>query len=165
MYFSLLDCKSLFKLQLAYSYFNGNLFLPLSVLMYLITFQQTISQATAAKYPRTVLHSSGSTTVRPAGQAGRMLQGQTHASVQSIKVVDWVNIFLTRGVFIKVQYKPLPNLFRFDVVRPNVCIMFLPFSKKKHLFFLSKNAFILNTWRGKKWKCCSTSKLFENLFY
>ncbi|XP_074876484.1 centrosomal protein POC5 isoform X3 [Buteo buteo] len=50
--------------------------------------QQTISQATAAKYPRTVLHSSGSTTVRPAGQAGRMLQGQTHASVQSIKVVD-----------------------------------------------------------------------------
>ncbi|KFZ53778.1 Centrosomal protein POC5, partial [Antrostomus carolinensis] len=50
--------------------------------------QQTISQATAAKYPRTVLHSSGSTTVRPAGQAGRMLQGQTHTSVQSIKVVD-----------------------------------------------------------------------------
>ncbi|XP_009478259.1 centrosomal protein POC5 [Pelecanus crispus] len=50
--------------------------------------QQTISQATAAKYPRTVLHSSGSTTVRPAGQVGRMLQGQTHTSVQSIKVVD-----------------------------------------------------------------------------
>ncbi|XP_009463750.1 PREDICTED: centrosomal protein POC5 [Nipponia nippon] len=50
--------------------------------------QQTISQATAAKYPRTVLHSSGSTTARPAGQVGRMLQGQTHASVQSIKVVD-----------------------------------------------------------------------------
>ncbi|XP_041868761.1 centrosomal protein POC5 isoform X1 [Corvus kubaryi] len=50
--------------------------------------QQTISQATAAKYPRTVLHSSGSTTARPAGQAGRVLQGQTHASVQSIKVVD-----------------------------------------------------------------------------
>lgn len=62
--------------------------MPLSVLMYLITFQQTISQATAAKYPRTVLHSSGSTTARPAGQAGRVLQGQTHASVQSIKVVD-----------------------------------------------------------------------------
>ncbi|XP_050842854.1 centrosomal protein POC5 isoform X1 [Serinus canaria] len=50
--------------------------------------QQTISQATAAKYPRTVLHSSGSTTVRPAGQAGRVLQSQTHTSVQSIKVVD-----------------------------------------------------------------------------
>uniref|UniRef100_A0A8C5TX48 Centrosomal protein POC5 n=1 Tax=Malurus cyaneus samueli TaxID=2593467 RepID=A0A8C5TX48_9PASS len=50
--------------------------------------QQTISQATAAKYPRTVLHSSGSTTVRPAGQVGRVLQGQTHTSVQSIKVVD-----------------------------------------------------------------------------
>ncbi|KAF4803022.1 Centrosomal protein POC5 [Turdus rufiventris] len=50
--------------------------------------QQTISQATAAKYPRTVLHSSGSTTVRPAGQAGRVLQGQSHTSVQSIKVVD-----------------------------------------------------------------------------
>ncbi|XP_072715951.1 centrosomal protein POC5 isoform X7 [Ciconia boyciana] len=50
--------------------------------------QQTISQATAAKYPRTVLHYSGSTTVRPAGQVGRMLQGQTHTSVQSIKVVD-----------------------------------------------------------------------------
>uniref|UniRef100_A0A8C0E589 Centrosomal protein POC5 n=1 Tax=Bubo bubo TaxID=30461 RepID=A0A8C0E589_BUBBB len=50
--------------------------------------QQTISQATAAKYPRTVLHSSGSTTERPAGQVGRMLQGQTHTSVQSIKVVD-----------------------------------------------------------------------------
>ncbi|KAM6033718.1 centrosomal protein POC5 isoform 2-T2 [Chlamydotis macqueenii] len=50
--------------------------------------QQTISQATAAKYPRTVLHSSGSTTVRPAGQVGRMLQGQTHITVQSIKVVD-----------------------------------------------------------------------------
>uniref|UniRef100_A0A8C3KH49 Centrosomal protein POC5 n=1 Tax=Calidris pygmaea TaxID=425635 RepID=A0A8C3KH49_9CHAR len=50
--------------------------------------QQTISQAVAAKYPRTVLHSSGSTTVRPAGQVGRMLQGQTHTSVQSIKVVD-----------------------------------------------------------------------------
>ncbi|KAM4638691.1 centrosomal protein POC5 isoform 3-T3 [Amazona ochrocephala] len=50
--------------------------------------QQTISQATAAKYPRTVLHSSGSTTVIPVGQVGRMLQGQTHTSVQSIKVVD-----------------------------------------------------------------------------
>ncbi|XP_069736390.1 centrosomal protein POC5 [Phaenicophaeus curvirostris] len=50
--------------------------------------QQTISQATAAKYPRTVHHSSGSTAVRPAGQVGRMLQGQTHTSVQSIKVVD-----------------------------------------------------------------------------
>ncbi|XP_032531789.1 centrosomal protein POC5 isoform X2 [Chiroxiphia lanceolata] len=50
--------------------------------------QQTVSQATAAKYPRTVLHSSGSTTARPAGQAGRVLQGQTSTSVQSIKVVD-----------------------------------------------------------------------------
>ncbi|XP_031465173.1 centrosomal protein POC5 isoform X2 [Phasianus colchicus] len=50
--------------------------------------QQTISQATAAKYPRTVFLTSGSTTVRPAGQAGRMLQSQTHTSVQSIKVVD-----------------------------------------------------------------------------
>nr|XP_038027260.1 centrosomal protein POC5 isoform X7 [Anas platyrhynchos] len=50
--------------------------------------QQTISQATAAKYPRTVLHSSGATTVRPAGQVGRMLQSQPHTSVQSIKVVD-----------------------------------------------------------------------------
>ncbi|KFU95627.1 Centrosomal protein POC5, partial [Chaetura pelagica] len=50
--------------------------------------QQTISQATAAKYPRTVLHSSGSTTSRSAGQVGRMLQAQTHSCVQSIKVVD-----------------------------------------------------------------------------
>ncbi|KFP33184.1 Centrosomal protein POC5 [Colius striatus] len=50
--------------------------------------QQTISQATAAKYPRTLIHSSGSTTVRPPGQAGRMLQGQTQTSIQSIKVVD-----------------------------------------------------------------------------
>ncbi|XP_014107847.1 PREDICTED: centrosomal protein POC5 isoform X3 [Pseudopodoces humilis] len=50
--------------------------------------QQTISQAIAAKYPRTVLHSSGSTSSRPAGQAGRVLQGQTHTIVQSIKVVD-----------------------------------------------------------------------------
>uniref|UniRef100_A0A8B9PCJ9 Centrosomal protein POC5 n=1 Tax=Apteryx owenii TaxID=8824 RepID=A0A8B9PCJ9_APTOW len=50
--------------------------------------QQTISQATAAKYPRTVLHASGSATVRPAGQAGRMLQSQPPTSVQSIKVVD-----------------------------------------------------------------------------
>lgn len=50
--------------------------------------QQTISQATAAKYPRTVFLASGSTTVRPAGQVGRMLQSQTHTSVQSIKVVD-----------------------------------------------------------------------------
>ncbi|XP_075302954.1 centrosomal protein POC5 [Opisthocomus hoazin] len=48
--------------------------------------QQTISQATAAKYPRTVLHSSSAG--RPAGQVGRMLQGQTHTSVQSIQVVD-----------------------------------------------------------------------------
>uniref|UniRef100_A0A8C3QJZ7 Centrosomal protein POC5 n=1 Tax=Cyanoderma ruficeps TaxID=181631 RepID=A0A8C3QJZ7_9PASS len=48
--------------------------------------QQTISQAVAAKYPRTVLHSSASTSARPAGQAGRVLQGQTN--VQSIKVVD-----------------------------------------------------------------------------
>lgn len=63
-------------------------FVLLNVLMYVITFQQTISQATAAKYPRTVLHSSGSTTVIPVGQVGRMLQGQTHTSVQSIKVVD-----------------------------------------------------------------------------
>jgi len=54
--------------------------------MCLITFQQTISQATAAKYPRTVLHSSSAG--RPAGQVGRMLQGQTHTSVQSIQVVD-----------------------------------------------------------------------------
>ncbi|KGL77078.1 Centrosomal protein POC5, partial [Tinamus guttatus] len=50
--------------------------------------QQTISQATAAKYPRTVLHAAGSSAARPAGQAGRMLQSQPHASVQSIKVVD-----------------------------------------------------------------------------
>ncbi|XP_014743518.1 PREDICTED: centrosomal protein POC5 isoform X2 [Sturnus vulgaris] len=50
--------------------------------------QQTISQATAAKYPRTVLHSSVSTTAKPAGQAGRVLQGQSYTSVQSIKVVD-----------------------------------------------------------------------------
>ncbi|NXX98128.1 POC5 protein, partial [Centropus bengalensis] len=50
--------------------------------------QQTISQATAAKYPRTVHHASGSTIVRPAGQVGRMLQGQTPTTIQSIKVVD-----------------------------------------------------------------------------
>ncbi|XP_021237156.1 centrosomal protein POC5 isoform X2 [Numida meleagris] len=50
--------------------------------------QQTISQATAAKYPRTVFLASSSATVRPAGQVGRMLQSQTHTSVQSIKVVD-----------------------------------------------------------------------------
>ncbi|KAM6230661.1 centrosomal protein POC5 isoform 2-T2 [Porphyrio hochstetteri] len=50
--------------------------------------QQTISQATAARYPRTVLHSSHSASLRPAGKAGRMLQGQTANNVQSIKVVD-----------------------------------------------------------------------------
>ncbi|XP_032297222.1 centrosomal protein POC5 isoform X3 [Coturnix japonica] len=50
--------------------------------------QQTISQATAAKYPRTVFLASSSATSRPAGQVGRMLQSQTHTSIQSIKVVD-----------------------------------------------------------------------------
>uniref|UniRef100_A0A8C8RU35 Centrosomal protein POC5 n=1 Tax=Pelusios castaneus TaxID=367368 RepID=A0A8C8RU35_9SAUR len=50
--------------------------------------QQTISQATAAKYPRTVHHASGATSVRPTGHSGRVPQSQPHANVQSIKVVD-----------------------------------------------------------------------------
>ncbi|XP_019373255.1 PREDICTED: centrosomal protein POC5 isoform X3 [Gavialis gangeticus] len=50
--------------------------------------QQTISQATAAKYPRTLHHASSATTVRPTGQGGRMPHSQSHPHVQSIKVVD-----------------------------------------------------------------------------
>ncbi|XP_067425196.1 centrosomal protein POC5 isoform X2 [Emydura macquarii macquarii] len=50
--------------------------------------QQTISQATAAKYPRTVHHVSGATSMRPTGHSGRMPQSQAHTNIQSIKVVD-----------------------------------------------------------------------------
>lgn len=77
-----------FKLQLTRSCISAGLLVLISLFMYLFTLQQTISQATAAKYPRTLLHSSGSATMRPAGQTGRILQGQTPTSVQSIKVVD-----------------------------------------------------------------------------
>uniref|UniRef100_A0A8C7A1N2 Centrosomal protein POC5 n=1 Tax=Nothoprocta perdicaria TaxID=30464 RepID=A0A8C7A1N2_NOTPE len=47
--------------------------------------QQTISQAIAAKYPRTVLHGAGSSAARA---AGRLLQSQPQPGVQPIKVVD-----------------------------------------------------------------------------
>ncbi|XP_074851541.1 centrosomal protein POC5 isoform X2 [Carettochelys insculpta] len=50
--------------------------------------QQTISQATAAKYPRTVHQTSSATTMRPTGLGGRMPHSQSHTNVQSIKVVD-----------------------------------------------------------------------------
>nr|XP_006124320.1 centrosomal protein POC5 isoform X2 [Pelodiscus sinensis]XP_006124321.1 centrosomal protein POC5 isoform X2 [Pelodiscus sinensis] len=50
--------------------------------------QQTISQATAAKYPRTVHHVSSATSVRPTGHNGRIPHSQSHINVQSIKVVD-----------------------------------------------------------------------------
>ncbi|XP_006038260.1 centrosomal protein POC5 [Alligator sinensis] len=50
--------------------------------------QQTISQATAAKYPRTLHLASSANTVRPTGQGGRMPHSQSHPHVHSIKVVD-----------------------------------------------------------------------------
>uniref|UniRef100_A0A8C0GV33 Centrosomal protein POC5 n=1 Tax=Chelonoidis abingdonii TaxID=106734 RepID=A0A8C0GV33_CHEAB len=50
--------------------------------------QQTISQATAAKYPRTVHHASSATSVRPTGHSGRTPHSQSHTNIQSIKVVD-----------------------------------------------------------------------------
>nr|XP_023960322.1 centrosomal protein POC5 isoform X4 [Chrysemys picta bellii] len=50
--------------------------------------QQTISQATAAKYPRTVHHASSATSLRPPGHGGRTPHSQSHTNVQSIKVVD-----------------------------------------------------------------------------
>ncbi|XP_050800553.1 centrosomal protein POC5 isoform X1 [Gopherus flavomarginatus] len=50
--------------------------------------QQTISQATAAKYPRTVHHASSATSVRPTGHSGRTPHCQSHTNIQSIKVVD-----------------------------------------------------------------------------
>ncbi|XP_034629673.1 centrosomal protein POC5 isoform X2 [Trachemys scripta elegans] len=50
--------------------------------------QQTISQATAAKYPRTVHHASTATSLRPPGHGGRTPHSQSHTNVQSIKVVD-----------------------------------------------------------------------------
>ncbi|XP_074984623.1 centrosomal protein POC5 isoform X3 [Caretta caretta] len=50
--------------------------------------QQTISQATAAKYSRTVHHASNATSVRPTGHGGRTPHSQAHTNVQSIKVVD-----------------------------------------------------------------------------
>nr|XP_048707490.1 centrosomal protein POC5 isoform X3 [Caretta caretta] len=49
---------------------------------------QTISQATAAKYSRTVHHASNATSVRPTGHGGRTPHSQAHTNVQSIKVVD-----------------------------------------------------------------------------
>uniref|UniRef100_A0A8D0HIW0 Centrosomal protein POC5 n=1 Tax=Sphenodon punctatus TaxID=8508 RepID=A0A8D0HIW0_SPHPU len=50
--------------------------------------QQTISQATAAKYSRSVHHASNATSVRPAGHGGRAPHSQYHSNIQSIKVVD-----------------------------------------------------------------------------
>ncbi|XP_043403110.1 centrosomal protein POC5 isoform X5 [Chelonia mydas] len=49
---------------------------------------QTISQATAAKYSRTVHHASNATSVRPTGHGGRTPHSQAHTNIQSIKVVD-----------------------------------------------------------------------------
>ncbi|KAM4051705.1 centrosomal protein POC5 isoform 2-T2 [Anomaloglossus baeobatrachus] len=48
--------------------------------------QQTISQAIAAKYPRSTLHGASSTTGRGAGQSART--SHVHSGVHSIKVVD-----------------------------------------------------------------------------
>ncbi|XP_075447456.1 centrosomal protein POC5 isoform X2 [Ascaphus truei] len=48
--------------------------------------QQTISQATAAKYPRSALQSASSISGRSTGQSGRA--HHVHTSVHSIKVVD-----------------------------------------------------------------------------
>ncbi|OCU02409.1 hypothetical protein XELAEV_18008172mg [Xenopus laevis] len=48
--------------------------------------QQTISQATAAKYPRSALQSANSVGGRSTGQSGRV--SQSHAGIHSIKVVD-----------------------------------------------------------------------------
>ncbi|XP_056396282.1 centrosomal protein POC5 isoform X2 [Hyla sarda] len=48
--------------------------------------QQTISQAIAAKYPRTALQSSSSISGRVTGQSART--SQVHSGVHSIKVVD-----------------------------------------------------------------------------
>uniref|UniRef100_A0A452GMY3 Centrosomal protein POC5 n=2 Tax=Gopherus agassizii TaxID=38772 RepID=A0A452GMY3_9SAUR len=50
--------------------------------------QQTISQATAAKYPRTVHHASSATSLRPTRHSGRTPHSQSHTNIQSIKVVD-----------------------------------------------------------------------------
>uniref|UniRef100_A0A8D2ISP5 Centrosomal protein POC5 n=1 Tax=Varanus komodoensis TaxID=61221 RepID=A0A8D2ISP5_VARKO len=49
--------------------------------------QQTISQATAAKYPRTLHQFSNAISVRPPGHSGKT-HTQTHSNIQSIKVVD-----------------------------------------------------------------------------
>lgn len=48
--------------------------------------QQTISQAIAAKYPRSTLHSASSISGRGTGQSART--SHTHSGVHSIKVVD-----------------------------------------------------------------------------
>ncbi|XP_077203496.1 centrosomal protein POC5 isoform X2 [Paroedura picta] len=48
--------------------------------------QQTISQATAAKYPRTLHHFPSTTSTRPPGHSGKT--PQPHSIIQSIKVVD-----------------------------------------------------------------------------
>ncbi|XP_060091818.1 centrosomal protein POC5 isoform X2 [Heteronotia binoei] len=49
--------------------------------------QQTISQATAAKYPRTLHHFPSTTSTRPSGHSGKT-PPQPHSIIQSIKVVD-----------------------------------------------------------------------------
>nr|XP_056704583.1 centrosomal protein POC5 [Euleptes europaea] len=49
--------------------------------------QQTISQATAAKYPRTLHHFPSSASTRPPGHSGKT-PSQPHSIIQSIKVVD-----------------------------------------------------------------------------
>uniref|UniRef100_A0A8D0DKQ2 Centrosomal protein POC5 n=1 Tax=Salvator merianae TaxID=96440 RepID=A0A8D0DKQ2_SALMN len=49
--------------------------------------QQTISQATAAKYPRTLHQFSNAFSMKPLEHSGKT-PTQTHANIQSIKVVD-----------------------------------------------------------------------------
>ncbi|XP_063151605.1 centrosomal protein POC5 [Candoia aspera] len=49
--------------------------------------QQTISQATAAKYPRTVHQFSNAISMRHLGHSGKT-HAQTHSNIQSIKVVE-----------------------------------------------------------------------------
>ncbi|XP_015275892.1 PREDICTED: centrosomal protein POC5 isoform X2 [Gekko japonicus] len=49
--------------------------------------QQTISQATAAKYPRTLHHFPSTASTRPPGHSGKT-PPQPHSIIQSIKVVD-----------------------------------------------------------------------------
>ncbi|XP_054842998.1 centrosomal protein POC5 isoform X2 [Eublepharis macularius] len=49
--------------------------------------QQTVSQATAAKYPRTLHHFPSAASTRPPGHSGKT-PPQPHSIIQSIKVVD-----------------------------------------------------------------------------